>query len=82
MSEKPYNRESHLEGGLRRVYAARRTLSHLDAAILTPEQFEQVRAITEALEELEHDIEGTLLEERRGVDDDKVTPLQPAAADD
>lgn len=82
MSEKPYSRESHLEGGLRRVYAARRTLSHLDAGILTPEQFEQVRAITDALEELERDVEASLLDERRNVDDEKVTPLRPARADD
>jgi len=82
MSEKPYNRESHLEGGLRRVSAARRTLSHLDAGMLTPEQFEQVRAITAALEELEGDLEASLLDERRGADDDKVTPLQPPRTDD
>ncbi|RLM87898.1 hypothetical protein [Haloarcula sp. Atlit-7R] len=82
MSEKPYNRESHLEGALRRVYSSRRTLSHLDAGILTPEQFEQVRALTDALEALEQDIEKTLLEERHDVDDDKVTPLQGARADD
>jgi hypothetical protein len=82
MSEKPYNRESHLEGGLRRVYAARRTLSHLDAGILSPEQFEQVRAITAALEELEGDLERSLVEERHGADDDKVSPLRRAPADD
>lgn len=76
MSERPYNVESHMEGGLRRVYSARRSLSHLDAAILTPDQFEQVQSILAAIDALERDLEGSLIEERRDTDEDKISPVR------
>lgn len=81
MSDQPYNVEAHTEGALRRVYQARRTLSHIDAATMTPEQFEQVRAILAALEELENDFEGSVFEQRREPDDTAASPLEATSHD-
>jgi hypothetical protein len=82
MSQKPYNVESHMEGGLRRVYSARRTLSHLDAGILTADQFKDVEKILEDLEHLEDELEDSLVEERRAPGDPNLTPIAPAHGDD
>lgn len=82
MSQKPYSVESHMEGGLRRVYNARRTLSHLDAAILDAEEFAHVQDILADLEELEGMLESSLVEERYQTDEHSLTPVQQGVADD
>jgi hypothetical protein len=57
MSEKPYDKLSHREGALRRVYQARRSLSHVDAGVVYPEDFQLLAEIVEDLEELERRFE-------------------------
>lgn len=57
MSEKPYDDLSHLQGALRRVYAARRSLSHVDAGVIESEEFELLAGVVDDLEELEHKME-------------------------
>lgn len=65
MSEKPYDNLSRLEGALRRVYQARRSLSHVDAGVVeTTEEFELLASIVDDLEELEECFEQRIGEEQ------------------
>jgi DNA mismatch repair ATPase MutS len=77
MSEEPYDKLSHLEGALRRVYQARRSLSHVDAGVIEPEEFEVLAGIVEDLENLEEMMESRASEqrvqrERRAVREERV----------
>lgn len=64
MSQKPYDNLSHLEGALRRVYAARRSLSHIDAGVVETDEFELLAGIVTDLEELEESFEERASEKR------------------
>jgi len=64
MSEEPYDKLSHLEGALRRVYQARRSLSHVDAGVIEPEEFELVAQVVDDLEDLEEMMESRTADKR------------------
>lgn len=65
MSEKKYDNMKHSEGALRRVYQARSCLSHIDAGLLTPQEFEVVREAVATCEQLEEMFEQRIHRDRR-----------------
>jgi DNA mismatch repair ATPase MutS len=66
MSKAPYDNLSHKKGALRRVYDARRTLSHVDAGTLEPEEFAVLSEIVDDLEKLEQLMEARVRQAERG----------------
>ncbi|WP_254839887.1 hypothetical protein [Natronomonas marina] len=65
MSEKKYDNMKHVEGALRRVYSARSSISHIDAGVLDPDEFQVVRQAVETCEQLEAMFEQRIERDRR-----------------
>jgi len=89
MSEKKYDNMKHLEGALRRVYQARTSLSHIDAGLLEPNEFEVVREAVETCKELEDLFESRIHKDRQQgryewppAEEPEVVPSTVSSADD
>lgn len=81
MSEKAYDELSHLEGALRRVYQARKSLSHVDAGVLEPEEFEIIAQLVEDIDDLERSMESRIEEKRRSGEWKWPATSEPGEAD-